>query len=117
MVVVAAEHLCVVIPAGVLAFLAKCAAIPACVNESHDDNLNPIQGEVEGIDFREDCSYIIITNESCSPSKTYKIRTQALEEIFPGSKCQEKIHVQGTAHGMTIIELHKINPAKKSKMV
>lgn len=52
-----------------------------------------------------DFSYIIITNESCSQSKTYKIRTQALEGIFPGNKYQEGIHVQGTAHGMTIIEL------------
>uniref|UniRef100_A0A8W8MML2 Uncharacterized protein n=1 Tax=Magallana gigas TaxID=29159 RepID=A0A8W8MML2_MAGGI len=61
-------------------------------------------------------SHIIIRNESCSPSKAYKIRTQALEGILPGNKYQEGIHVQGTAHGMTIIELRWLHRQSRGRV-
>ncbi|XP_062618114.1 uncharacterized protein LOC134279703 [Saccostrea cucullata] len=76
------------------------------IKESEENTI--VEGKVEGVDFREDFSYLIID------TKTYKVKTTELERIFPRG-FEQDIHIKGSAHGFTIVELEKINPAKKPK--
>ncbi|XP_065936640.1 uncharacterized protein [Magallana gigas] len=67
-------------------------------------------GEVEALEVSENYSYIIVNG------MTLKIRTEMVEAIFGGQTFKENIHVKGSVKGTTVVNINKINPAKKSKL-
>ncbi|XP_048772079.2 uncharacterized protein LOC125678014 [Ostrea edulis] len=72
-------------------------------------------GEIEGVDFRKDFSYIIVASMSTEPPPCLKIRTDQLDRIFPSQKFKPGIFVKGTAKGLTVVEMKEYNPNKKPR--